>query len=64
MKKGFGIFNVRITGIAIIATLACILAVLNPAIGSASIGILGAIMATYLAAEQRSIVCGICGGAE
>ena len=47
MNAGFGIFNVRITGIVIVATLACILAVLNPAVESASIGILGAI-AGYL----------------
>lgn len=47
IKEGFGIFNVRITGIVIVATLICILAVVNPAIESASIGILGAI-AGYL----------------
>lgn len=47
MKGGFGIFNVRITGIVIVATLASILAVINPAGESAAIGILGAI-AGYL----------------
>ncbi|USF86415.1 hypothetical protein [Candidatus Endoriftia persephonae] len=47
MKEGFGIFNVRITGIVIVATFASILAVLNPDAGSAAIGILGAI-AGYL----------------
>lgn len=44
MKEGFGIFNVRITGIVIVATLASILAVLNPTTESAAIGILGAIV--------------------
>ncbi|MDL1867278.1 hypothetical protein FBR06_08600 [Betaproteobacteria bacterium PRO4] len=44
MKEGFDIFNVRITGIVIVAILACILAALNPAIESASTGILGAIV--------------------
>ncbi|MEW8298833.1 MAG: hypothetical protein AB2712_08345 [Candidatus Thiodiazotropha sp.] len=47
MKKGFGVFNVRITGIVIVATFASILAVLNPSAESAAIGILGAI-AGYL----------------
>ena len=47
MKGGFGIFNVRITGIVIVATMASILAVINPAGESAAIGILGAI-AGYL----------------
>jgi len=47
MKDGFGIFNVRITGIVIVATLASILAVMNPSGESAAIGILGAI-AGYL----------------
>lgn len=47
MKKGFGIFNVRITGIIIVATFASILAVLNPSSESAAIAILGAI-AGYL----------------
>lgn len=47
MKKGFGVFNVRITGIIIVATFASILAVLNPSTESAAIGILGAI-AGYL----------------
>ncbi len=47
MKEGFGIFNVRITGIVIVATFASILAVLNLNAGSAAIGILGAI-AGYL----------------
>ncbi|MGH7493804.1 MAG: hypothetical protein ACREOO_15610 [bacterium] len=47
MKDGFGPFNVRITGIVIVATLAGILAVINPSSESAAIGILGAI-AGYL----------------
>ncbi|RJG18761.1 hypothetical protein D4A39_09925 [Alcanivorax profundi] len=47
MKDGFGVFNVRITGIVIVATLASILAVMNPSGESAAIGILGAI-AGYL----------------
>ena len=47
MKKGFGQFNVRITGIVIIATFASILAVLSPTIENGAIGILGAI-AGYL----------------
>lgn len=47
MKEGFGIFNVRISGIVIVATFASILAVLNPSTESAAIGILGAI-AGYL----------------
>jgi len=47
MKDGFGTFNVRITGIVIVATFASILAVLNPSSESAAIGILGAI-AGYL----------------
>jgi hypothetical protein len=47
MKDGFGPFNVRITGIVIVATLASILAVMNPSSESAAIGILGAI-AGYL----------------
>jgi len=47
MKEGFGIFNVRITGIIIVATFASILAVLSPTTQSAAIGILGAI-AGYL----------------
>ncbi|WP_319380548.1 hypothetical protein [Thiomicrorhabdus sp.] len=44
MKNGFGVFNVRITGIVIVATLASIIAVLNPSAESAAIGILGAIV--------------------
>lgn len=44
MKEGFGIFNVRITGIVVVATFACILAVLSPSTESAAIGILGAIV--------------------
>jgi len=44
MKDGFGTFNVRITGIVIVSTFACILAVLNPSSESAAIGILGAIV--------------------
>ncbi len=44
MKDVFGIFNVRITGIVIVATLASILAVMNPSGESAAIGILGAII--------------------
>jgi hypothetical protein len=47
MKSGFGVFNVRITGIVIVATFASVLAVLNPSSESAAIGILGAI-AGYL----------------
>ncbi|MEN3111141.1 hypothetical protein ACFONG_04695 [Uliginosibacterium paludis] len=47
MKDGFGPFNVRITGIVIVATLTSILAVMNPSGESAAIGILGAI-AGYL----------------
>ena len=47
MKEGFGIFNLRIAGIVIVATFASILAVLNPSTESAAIGILGAI-AGYL----------------
>jgi hypothetical protein len=47
MKDGFGSFNVRITGIVLVATLASILAVMNPSGESAAIGILGAI-AGYL----------------
>jgi hypothetical protein len=47
MKDGFGPFNVRITGIVLVATLASILAVMNPSGESAAIGILGAI-AGYL----------------
>lgn len=47
MKEGFGPFNVRITGIVIVATLVSILAVMNPSGESAAIGILGAI-AGYL----------------
>lgn len=43
MKQGFGVFNVRITGIVIVATLASALAVLNPSVESAAMGILGAI---------------------
>lgn len=43
MKEGFGPLNVRITGIIIVATLASILAVMNPSGESAAIGILGAI---------------------
>ena len=43
MKPGFGVFNVRITGIVIVATLASALAVLNPSVESAAMGILGAI---------------------
>ncbi len=44
MKAGFGVFNVRITGIVIVATFASILAVLNPSTEGAAIGILGAIV--------------------
>ena len=47
LGKGFGVFNVRITGIVIVATLVSILAALNPNSQSAAIGILGAI-AGYL----------------
>lgn len=47
MKNGFGPFNVRITGIVIVATLTSILAVMSPSSESAAIGILGAI-AGYL----------------
>jgi predicted MFS family arabinose efflux permease len=47
MKDGFGPFNVRITGLVLVATLASILAVMNPSGESAAIGILGAI-AGYL----------------
>ena len=47
MKKGFGTFNMRVTGIVIVATFASILAVLSPSSESAAIGILGAI-AGYL----------------
>lgn len=47
MTDGFGPFNVRITGIVLVATLASILAVMNPSGESAAIGILGAI-AGYL----------------
>lgn len=47
MKEGFGPFNVRITGIVLVATLTSILAVMNPSGESAAIGILGAI-AGYL----------------
>ncbi len=47
MKPGFGVFNVRITGIVIVATLTSILAVLNPSAEGAATGILGAI-AGYL----------------
>lgn len=47
MKDGFGPFNVRISGIVIVATLASLLAVMNPSGESAAIGILGAI-AGYL----------------
>jgi hypothetical protein len=47
MKPGFGQFNVRITGIVIIARFISILAVLSPTIENGSIGILGAI-AGYL----------------
>lgn len=47
MKDGFGPFNVRITGIVLVAILASILAVMNPSDESAAIGILGAI-AGYL----------------
>ncbi len=47
MKEGFGIFNVRITGLVIVATFASILAVLNPNAHCAAIGILGTI-AGYL----------------
>jgi len=43
MKEGFGTFNVRITGIVIVATFSSILAVINPGSESA-IGILGAIV--------------------
>ncbi|GAG24355.1 unnamed protein product, partial [marine sediment metagenome] len=38
MKEGFGPFNVRITGIVIVATLASILAVLSPTIENGAIG--------------------------
>jgi len=44
MKDGFGIFNVRITGIIIVATFVSILAAMNPTGESAAIGILGAIV--------------------
>ena len=44
MKDGFGPFNVRITGIVIVATFVSILAVLQPATESAAIGILGTIV--------------------
>ncbi|MGL4612599.1 MAG: hypothetical protein ACRCVV_01575 [Shewanella sp.] len=47
MKEGFGIYNTRITDIAIIAIFVSILAVLSPNYESAAIGILGAI-AGYL----------------
>ena len=47
MEKGFGPFNVRITGIVIVATLASILAVLSPTFENGAIGVLGAI-AGYL----------------
>lgn len=47
MEKGFGPFNVRISGIVIVATLVSLLAVMNPSGESAAIGILGAI-AGYL----------------
>ena len=47
MKDGFGTFNVRITGIVIVATFASMLAVLSPTSESAAIAILGAI-AGYL----------------
>lgn len=47
MQDGFGPFNVRISGIVIVATLVSILAVINPSGESAAIGILGAI-AGYL----------------
>ncbi|WP_163835894.1 hypothetical protein [Spartinivicinus ruber] len=44
MKKDFGVFNIRITGIVIVATFSTILAVLNPSTDNAAIGILGAIV--------------------
>ena len=47
MKPGFGIFNVRITGLIVVATLASVLAVLSPTTESAAMGILGAV-AGYL----------------
>lgn len=47
MKEGFGPFNVRITGIVMVATLVSIHAVMNPSGESAAIGILGTI-AGYL----------------
>lgn len=47
MKDGFGPFNVRITGIVIVATFTSILAIMNPSGENAAIGILGAI-AGYL----------------
>jgi len=53
MKEGFGAFNVRVTGIVIVATLVSILAVLNPSGESAAIGILGAI-AGYLFGYGKS----------
>jgi len=47
MKRGFGVFNVRIFGIIIVATMVSILGIVTPSSLSASIGILGAI-AGYL----------------
>ncbi|MFB9886908.1 hypothetical protein [Balneatrix alpica] len=47
MKDGFGVFNVRIAGIVIVANFASMLAVLNLTSEAAAIGILGAI-AGYL----------------
>ncbi len=47
MKNGFGPFNVRITGLVIVATFASIITVLSPSAESAAIGILGTI-AGYL----------------
>ena len=54
MKEGFGTFNLRISGIVIVATFASILAVLNPNSESAVIGILGAIVGYLFGVDHRS----------